>query len=392
MRLPLTLFFLSTLLPGTSAFGSSDPDVNFCQEMEKVETELQRDFYKPFWGTWREAIWWNFPNMLVAVTESKILRGENPAAYFHSVVKKNRWKYFTRFRNDIFDDELWWALAMLKGYDVSGKESYLNDAKLIHKRVSRTWGDVCPFGGVQWKKRNPYVNSVTNELYFLLSARLAQRSLKDSEPFISASRRSLDWFTKSGLYTSGNSDTDYILIDGLDKNCLPNTGRAWSYNQGIILAALAEHSKIDPSTSDQALKLAASLAQASSTSSLLNSNGIMTDFDDVNCNEDSAQFKGVYFRDLGVLNELSSGAYDGYIFRNAASLLSHGRDPRTQKFTCSWTERKPDQVDKSQAVGTKTGSALALLVEACRIQKRSRVRQPEEANIKPLRNSIRAEI
>lgn len=54
---------------------------------------------------------------------------------------------FAGFLNDYYDDGLWWALAWIKVYDVTGDAMYLNTAATIFEDSKSIWGD-SPCGGL----------------------------------------------------------------------------------------------------------------------------------------------------------------------------------------------------------------------------------------------------
>lgn len=51
------------------------------------------------------------------------------------------------FLNGFYDDELWWALAWIKVYDVTNDENYLDQAASIFEDAKAAWG-TSPCGGL----------------------------------------------------------------------------------------------------------------------------------------------------------------------------------------------------------------------------------------------------
>jgi hypothetical protein len=57
----------------------------------------------------------------------------------------------TNFLNGFYDDELWWALAWIKVFDVTGDTQYLDTASAIFEDAKNAWG-TSPCGGLWWDK------------------------------------------------------------------------------------------------------------------------------------------------------------------------------------------------------------------------------------------------
>jgi predicted alpha-1,6-mannanase (GH76 family) len=54
---------------------------------------------------------------------------------------------FAGFLNGYYDDELWWVLAWIKVYDVTGETKYLTTAATIFEDAKNAWGS-SPCGGL----------------------------------------------------------------------------------------------------------------------------------------------------------------------------------------------------------------------------------------------------
>ena len=141
-----------------------------------------------------------------------------------------------------------------------------------------------------------------------------------------------------------------LVNDGLTSACANNNETAWSYNQGVPLAALVELSK---ATGDGSyLSQAQTLANASTTNSTLNPGGILLDNGG---GADVPTFKGVYARDLGALNNALSGhPYTSYLQRQATSAYDNDRNS-SDNYDQPWAG--PFQ----QTDAARTQSALDLM-------------------------------
>jgi len=124
-----------------------------------------------------------------------------------------------------------------------------------------------------------------------------------------------------------------LINDGLDANCKNNGLPTWSVNQGVILGALVELSKGSLSgvgVLDSAKTLAKAAIQA-----LSNQDGILVEANKCEmqpsaCGADAKQFKGVFIRNLGYLNEvIGDGDIRAFILNNADSVW--GKDRQHQQ-------------------------------------------------------------
>jgi predicted alpha-1,6-mannanase (GH76 family) len=147
------------------------------------------------------------------------------------------------------------------------------------------------------------------------------------------------------MINSGN-----MVNDGLTSSCANNGQTAWSYNQGVPLAALNELYKATGNSSY--INEARTLANASTTNSTLNPGGIL--FDNGG-GADVPTFKGVYARDLGALNNaLSDHPYASYLQRQATSAHTNDRNS-SDNYDQPWAG--PFQ----QTDAARTQSALDLM-------------------------------
>ncbi|KAK3677486.1 hypothetical protein LTR78_002336 [Recurvomyces mirabilis] len=222
------------------------------------------------------------------------------------------------FLNDYYDDEGWWGLAWVAAYDVTGNPQYLQEAQSIFENIKAAWGTT-PCSGVWWDKAHTYVNAIANELFLDLAAHLANRGGSQSAYYRSWAVRQWNWFQNSGMINA-----QHTINDGLDNTtCKNNGGTVWSYNQGVILGGLSELSR---ATNDQSyITIAKQIADAAITN-LTDSNGILHDVCEPNCGADGSQFKGVFARNLQILQKASpEGRYATFLQKNANSIWANDR-------------------------------------------------------------------
>lgn len=138
----------------------------------------------------------------------------------------------TGFRNEYLDDSAWWGVAWLKMHDHTRATKYLDTARGIQAHMAHNWRPDLA-GGVIWceepGKQKP--NAITNSLFLILTARLAQRTGE------AAYRKQADDVFK-WLH-------DQKLFDGTGVVDAPgHKGDWWSYNQGTYLGGLVEYGRL----------------------------------------------------------------------------------------------------------------------------------------------------
>jgi predicted alpha-1,6-mannanase (GH76 family) len=232
------------------------------------------------------------------------------------------------FLNGYYDDEGWWALGWIQAYDVTKNTQYLQAAMDIFTDMKN--GSTTPCGGgIWWDKKHTYVNAIANELYLSVGAHLANRVSSNKNYYLDLATQQWTWFQKSGMINSKN-----LINDGLTSACKNNGETVWSYNQGVILGALNE---LSTATGNKTyLSTATSIANAAITA-LSDSNKVLHDPCEPNCGGDGSQFKGVFMRNLQVLQKAApSQTYVDFAAANAASIWAYDRQTSNSKLSVVW--------------------------------------------------------
>ncbi|MFE8011042.1 glycoside hydrolase family 76 protein [Streptomyces sp. NPDC057418] len=270
--------------------------------------------------------WWTSATALTSLIDNVRVSGMPSYTYAIShTYDKLRGAEGGDFTNSYLDDTGWWGLAWVAAYDLTGEQRYLDTARVDADHMHDYWSSACG-GGVQWATDKPYKNAITNELYLHLNAALHNRIAGDTT-YLRRANDEWTWFKNSGLINSGN-----LINDGLTGACANNGDVTWTYNQGVILAGLAE---LHRATGDnRLLDSARTLADASTSSTYLNPGGTLHEPyepDGTGCTSDGDSFKGAYARGLGILNKaLGDHPYSAYLDRQADTAYTQDRNSLDQ--------------------------------------------------------------
>jgi predicted alpha-1,6-mannanase (GH76 family) len=223
------------------------------------------------------------------------------------------------FLNDYYDDEGWWALAWIAAYDVTGNHQYLQASQSIFENIAASY-DTTPCGGVWWDKNNTYVNAIANELFLSVGSHLANRVSEKKTYYLHWAEKEWNWFLHSGMINAAHT-----INDGLNlTTCANNGGTVWSYNQGVILGALAE---LNRATGDKSYITAATQIADAAIANLTDTNGVLHDPCEPDCGADGPQFKGVFARNLAVLQRAAPQArFKRFLYVNADAIWKKDRE------------------------------------------------------------------
>ncbi len=287
-------------------------------------------------GLWDKNAWWTGANMLEVSID--YMRETGDPAYAdlidNTFIKNQSHSSLydtSNFLNEYYDDEGWWSLAWIKAFDLTHNQKYLDMAKTIFKDMTGAWSDACN-GGVFWTKKRTYKNAIPNELFLTVAVRLHQRTPGDTGPgsFIDWAQRDWSWFKSSGMIRADN-----LIVDGTNLSTCKPTGATYTYNQGVILGALADLSQ---ATGDNApLMQAETLAHAAMTK-MVDKNGVLIETTcDPKCgNGDAEQFKGVFARNLAHLYTISPRPeYRAFLIKQSDAVWSDDRSSKNE-FGVLW--------------------------------------------------------
>lgn len=228
------------------------------------------------------------------------------------------------FLNHYYDDEGWWALAWIDAYDLTGEPRYLAMARSIFADMTGGWDDTCG-GGIWWSKDRNYKNAIANELFLSVATHLSARVQTGAgQTYAVWAQREWGWFEASGMINGDHLVNDGLRIDKATGACRNNERTVWTYNQGVVLGALAEWTRQEH---DPRLLAEARLLADAGLKHLTDDAGVLHDVcEPAGCGADAPQFKGIFVRNLRALDRVvHEPRYAAFFKTNAESVWSKDR-------------------------------------------------------------------
>ena len=189
-----------------------------------------------------------------------------------------------RYKNDFVDDMEWNALTMLRIYNITKDQKYLDTTLELWKYISDTWTEDAG-GGITWCTGS-YVayskNACSNGPAAIIAARLY--NLTGEQQYLDWAKKIYQWEKEILVISSTGKVMDNIEVATMKINEV-----ALTYNQGTYMGAAVELYNItkDPVFLNDARKVA-----SYTISSLANSNNVLRD----EGSGDNGLFKGIFMR------------------------------------------------------------------------------------------------
>ncbi len=349
-----------------SAPGLAAPTTAYLRNASNAVLTLQT-WYDSTTGLYKTTGWWNSANAIAVVVDyARVSKSTEYNPVFTNTFTAAQ-KTNPGFLNKYYDDEGWWALAWIDAYDLTRNKDYLAMAEAIFTDMAGAWDDTCR-GGIWWSKDRNYKNAIANELFLSVAAHLANRtSGSKRSQYLGWGNREWNWFQASGMINEKS-----LINDGLTKvsgepaapSCANNGRTTWTYNQGVVLGGLVE---LMAANHEPDLRLAAQRIATAAITHLVDTNGILHDPCEPKCGVDAVQFKGIFVRNLVLLDRSQpQTAYQVFVDRNADTLWKNGRGPNFQL-----TERWSGPFDSANAASQT--SALDALVGAATLHATGKV-------------------
>jgi len=198
-------------------------------------------------------------------------------------------------------------------------------------------------------------------LYLTAAAKLANRrpSTPSGGYYFNEAMKAYEWFINSGLINSQNVINNGLKLDTCKNDGLP----VFTYNQGILLAGLAE---MTWSTGDSKYNELANTIATATISLMTDSNGILHEACEASntCSPDLQQFKGVFGRNIQflynrgmVLPDEMKTLYRSFLQKNADAIWSYDQADNQLGLVWSGPYTKATVQTQSSALDAIVGAA-----------------------------------
>ena len=173
------------------------------------------------------------------------------------------------FENNYDDDTAWWGLAWLQAYNDTHIHQYLEAAETLADYIHEDWNKTkaCGGGGIAWERSGPqfgYSGAIQNELFLELTAWLHNTIVENEKnlgaaalnnPYLSWATQEWTYFQRVQLFhpsqvkTTTNTIPAYLVTNSSPSSSIPSGAECgggniryniYTYNEGVILAGLAE--------------------------------------------------------------------------------------------------------------------------------------------------------
>jgi predicted alpha-1,6-mannanase (GH76 family) len=247
------------------------------------------------------------------------------------------------FENTYNDDTGWWGLAWLAAYDLTRSRQYLAMAETDANYMHRSWDGTCG-GGVWWTTTRHYKNAITNEVFLELTAEL-HNTIRGDTKYLRWATAEWSWFKGSGMINKSD-----LINDGLNSRCANNHATTWTYNQGVIVAGLAQLYRA--TRSSRLLGTAEGIATAAIGH--LTTGGVLHEpCRGAVCGNaaggDAESFKGIFVQGLKVLAVTArTSQFSSFFKKQARSIEAHDTN-RQHRSGRLWAGPVTDPTPYSQA-------------------------------------------
>jgi predicted alpha-1,6-mannanase (GH76 family) len=297
--------------------------------------------------------WWQAHGLNAIIDASIRVNNDryfNMISDFHNGIKKAN----NGYTNDYYDDMAWMGIALLRAYELTNLNEYLNTSILLWHDIKTGWNDNNG-GGIAWNKQMlNYKNTPSNATTAILSFRL--HNVTQDQQYYNLGEKIMVWLQNTLV-----DETSGMVWDGIgrtDDNKIDNNW-LFTYNQGIYIGACIELYKISNNEiwRDRAIKTA--------DNAITTFGGNFNIFKDEGTG-DGGLFKGILVRYLKYLSDQQfveknkSTTYKTVIKSNSARLWDMGKSasfPYT--FNNDWNQSRAGEIDLSVQLSG------VFLMEAC---------------------------
>jgi len=274
---------------------------------------------------WTQAIYWDIVMDAYERTKDQVYYKMITDMYNGGARRYDDYNWENTTTWFIYDDMMWWVIALARAYEITGNELYLDKAKAGFARV-RTGSYDSVKGGMFWDFNHSGKNACIN--YPTVIAAMRLHKITKDELYLTKAKSIYSWSRDNLFDISKGRVADHKVGDN-------NPGfEDYTYNQGTLIGAAVMLYK----TTNLASYLDDAMLAANYTKSMMSDgSGILPAEGDWN---EQGVLKAIFARYLSELAKVyPSGDYAKWAIFNANSAwnnrdLSRGIMHRNYKITC----------------------------------------------------------
>ncbi len=238
--------------------------------------------------------------------------------------------------SDYYDDEAWMTLALMRAYDLTADQRYLDTAETIFKDIMPEWDTTCcgtHKGGIWWDQKKTQKATASNAGPALAGVRLAKRTGKTE--YLDFAKQVYGFWMSDMVEPATFAIYDHLSPDGT------RGSGSLTYNHGLMIAAALE---LNIATAEaHYLTEAHGFGHYLITKATRTSSAGLVLYDGTTCNGDCAAWKGIGYRYLAELfqRDPSHDDYKAVLVSSAKSLWDLARSPTTNYFSSNWAGPAP---------------------------------------------------
>ncbi len=312
--------------PTAISGGAASASVRATSPQKAGMAELMKS-YNPHTGLIGNA-WWQAAVALSTLETYQQATGYT--GYSSAIVTAFKDHKRGNFETSYNDDTGWWGLDWLQAYDITRSRRYLAMAETDANYIHRSWDGTCR-GGVYWTTARVYKNAITNEIFLELTAWL-HNTIRGDTKYLRWARAEWSWFKASGMINKSD-----LINDGLNSRCANNRATTWTYNQGVILAGLAQ---LYRATKDSGLLRIAERIATAAISHLTIGGVLHEPCRGRGCGNSTGgareSYKGIFVQDLKMLAVIAGTSRFSSFFRKQARSIEAHDTNRDRQFGLLW--------------------------------------------------------
>jgi predicted alpha-1,6-mannanase (GH76 family) len=255
-----------------------------------------------------------------------------------------------------YDDEDWMTLALLRAHDLTGDAKYLATARSLYADIMGGWDTSCcgsTPGGIWWDKAHTQKATASNAGPVIAGVRLFERT--GDQSYLDFAKKVYAHWTHTMIDPATHQVIDHIARDGA------LVRYKFTYNEGLVLGASAELYRVtqDATYKDVADQVAKFMLAHEVRSTSVGD--VLFDGTNQGCSGDCAQFKGIGFRYLALLQKVAPApSYLALLASGTEGIWELARDKAAPRFATDWAGPAVD----APALQADSSAAMALSVFA----------------------------